>query len=176
MLKLIWWFVPELQIMGAFIMRTMLLSFKPEWFNKIKDGSKIFEYRRTFPDEEIIAYMYVSTPMKQIVGRVHLGKKIDIHTWKEQYQGDQQVCQRIDDYLQRHTYAMPILSFQMTKAIELKTLRKFDPKFVCPQMYYYLDKYPELFVFIKNNATDMGEKIVHSFEHISRDEICRKQY
>ena len=71
MLKLIWWFVPELQIMGTFIMRTMLLSFKPEWFNKIKDGSKIFEYRRTFPDEEIIAYMYVSTPMKQIVGRVH---------------------------------------------------------------------------------------------------------
>lgn len=75
MLKLIWWFVPELQIMGTSIMRTMLLSFKPEWFNKIKDGSKIFEYRRTFPDEEIIAYMYVSTPMKQIVGRVHLGKK-----------------------------------------------------------------------------------------------------
>lgn len=32
-------------------MRTMLLSFKPEWYNRIKDGSKIFEYRRNFPDE-----------------------------------------------------------------------------------------------------------------------------
>lgn len=41
-------------------MRTMLLSFKPEWYNRIKKGSKIFEYRRTFPDEEILAYMYVS--------------------------------------------------------------------------------------------------------------------
>lgn len=41
-------------------MRTMLLSFKPEWFDKIKEGNKIFEYRRTFPDEEIMAYMYVS--------------------------------------------------------------------------------------------------------------------
>ena len=42
-------------------MRTMLLSFKPEWYNRIKEGSKIFEYRRTFPDEEILAYMYVSS-------------------------------------------------------------------------------------------------------------------
>mgnify|MGYP000204223650 CR=1 FL=1 len=51
-------------------MRTMLLSFKPEWYNRIKDGSKIFEYRRTFPDEEIMAYMYVSAPVKAIKGIV----------------------------------------------------------------------------------------------------------
>ena len=57
-------------------MRTMLLSFKPEWYNKIMDGSKLFEYRRTFPNEEIMAYMYVSSPVKMIVGRIHLGKKI----------------------------------------------------------------------------------------------------
>lgn len=64
-------------------MRTMLLSFKPRWYNKIMDGSKIFEYRRTFPNEEIMAYMYVSAPVKMIVGRIHLGKRININTWKE---------------------------------------------------------------------------------------------
>ena len=48
-------------------MRTMLLSFKPEWYNRIKEGSKIFEYRRTFPDEEILAYMYVSRDRKSVV-------------------------------------------------------------------------------------------------------------
>ena len=96
-------------------MRTMLLSFKPEWYNRIKEGSKIFEYRRTFPDEEILAYMYVSSPMKMIVGKIHLGRKIDINTWKEEYKEDAQVCERVDDFLTRHTYAMPILSFQMTK-------------------------------------------------------------
>ena len=69
-------------------MRTMLLSFKPKWYNLIKYGSKIFEYRRTFPDEEIMAYMYVSSPMKQIVGKIHLGRKIDINTWKEKYKDD----------------------------------------------------------------------------------------
>ena len=87
-------------------MRTMLLSFKPRWYNKIMDGSKIFEYRRTFPNEEIMAYMYVSSPVKMIVGRIHLGKRIDINTWKEQYKADKEVCERIDDFLTRHTYAM----------------------------------------------------------------------
>ena len=157
-------------------MRTMLLSFKPEWYNRIKDGSKIFEYRRTFPDEEILAYMYVSSPMKMIVGKVHLGRKIDINNWKDEYKDDLEVCDRIEDFLTRHTYAMPVLSFQMTNEIDLETLRKFNSNFVCPQMYYYLDKYPELFEFIKNNATDVGELMVNSFENIEKEDICRKQY
>ena len=157
-------------------MRTMLLSFKPEWYNRIKEGSKIFEYRRTFPDEEILAYMYVSSPMKMIVGKIHLGRKIYINTWKEEYKEDEQVCERIDDFLTRHTYAMPILSFQMTKEIDLETLRKFNRNFICPQMYYYLDNYPELFDFIRKNATDIGELHINSFVNIEKDEICRKQY
>ena len=157
-------------------MRTMLLSFKPEWYNRIKDGSKIYEYRRTFPDEEIIAYMYVSAPMKMIVGKIHLGKRININTWKEEYKNDAEVCHRIDDYLIRHTYAMPVLSFQMTKEIPLDILRNFDSEFVCPQMYYYLDNYPKLFEFIKNTAIDVGEKHINSFECVDKKEICRKQY
>lgn len=154
----------------------MLLSFKPEWFNKIKDGSKIFEYRRTFPDEEILAYMYVSSPMKKIVGKIHLGRKIDINTWKEQYKDDAEVCERIDDFLTRHTFAMPVLSFQMTDEIDLETLRQFKPDFVCPQMYYYLENYPDLFEFIKEKAVDIGELQVHSFDEISSEDICRKKY
>ena len=157
-------------------MRTMLLSFKPEWYNRIKDGSKIFEYRRTFPDEEIMAYMYVSSLMKMIVGRIHLGRRIDINTWKEQYKDDMEVCERIDDFISRHTYAMPVLSFQMTKEIDLGTLRKFNTRFVCPQMYYYLENYPELFDYIKHTATDIGEPRINSFENIDKEDICRKQY
>lgn len=157
-------------------MRTMLLSFKPKWYNLIKDGSKIFEYRRTFPDEEIIAYMYVSSPMKQIVGKIHLGRKIDINTWKEKYKDDGEVSERIDEYLEKHTYAMPILSFQMTKEINLETLRKSDSKFVCPQMYYYLENYPKLFEFIETNASEIGKLKVNSFDKISKEDICRKEY
>ena len=154
----------------------MLLSFRPDVYEKIKSGVKIFEHRRNFPDEPIMAYMYVSSPVKMIIGRIHLDKRIDLSTWKEQYKADKEVCERIDDFLTRHTYAMPVLSFQMTKEIELETLRKFNPNFVCPQMYYYLDNYPELFDCIRKNATDMGELHINSFVNIEKDEICRKQY
>ena len=50
-------------------MRKMLLSFKPEEYDKIRAGVKIFEHRRNFPNEPIMAYMYVSSPAKMIVGR-----------------------------------------------------------------------------------------------------------
>lgn len=98
-------------------MRTMLLSFKPEWYNRIKEGSKIFEYRRTFPDEEILAYMYVSNPMKMIVGKIHLGRKIDINTWKEEYKEDAQVCERIDDFLYIFSKIMWKTVFNNAKSI-----------------------------------------------------------
>lgn len=48
-------------------MRKMLLSFKPEAYEKIKSGEKIFEHRRNFPDEPIMAYMYVSSPIKAVM-------------------------------------------------------------------------------------------------------------
>ncbi|SCP97904.1 hypothetical protein SAMN05421730_101492 [Anaerobium acetethylicum] len=36
-------------------MKIILLSFKPEWFKKIKNRSKIYEYRRNFANEEVMA-------------------------------------------------------------------------------------------------------------------------
>jgi hypothetical protein len=114
--------------------------------------------------------------MKMIVGKIHLGKKINLNTWKEQYKEDVSVCERIDDFLTRHTYVMPILSFQMTKEITLTELRKFNPDFTCPQMYYYLENYPDLFEYIRNNAIEMGEKRINSFEIVDKEEICRKNY
>lgn len=157
-------------------MKTMLLSFKPEWYEKIKSGVKIYEYRRNFSKEEVIAYMYVSSPKKMIVGKIHLGKRIDINSWKEDYKNNKSVISRIDDFIIKHKYAMPILSFQMTEFIDLETLRDFDNNFVCPQMYYYLDNYPKLFMFIRDKANDIGELKKNNFSNISLDEICRLKY
>lgn len=53
----------------------MLLSFRPDVYEKIKSGLKIFEHRRNFPDEPIMAYMYVSSPVKAITGIVYLDKR-----------------------------------------------------------------------------------------------------
>lgn len=62
----------------------------------------------------------------------------------------------------------------MPKEIELETLHMADPNFVYPQMYYYLENYPQLFEFIKKNAEDIEELNINSFVNIEKDEICRK--
>lgn len=66
-------------------MRKMLLSFKPEVYEKIKSGKKKFEHRRNFPDEPIMAYMYVSAPIKAIKGIVYLGKRHLLSDWREEF-------------------------------------------------------------------------------------------
>lgn len=56
----------------------MLLSFKPEVYGKIKAGVKIFEHCRNFPNEPIIAYMYVSSPIKAVTGIFYFDNRHDL--------------------------------------------------------------------------------------------------
>ena len=46
-------------------MRTMLLSLKPEIFELIRNGKKIFEYRHQFYTEPVGAYLYISKPIQK---------------------------------------------------------------------------------------------------------------
>ena len=46
-------------------MRKMLLSFKPEVYEKIKSGKK-FEHRRNFPDEPIITHFLTHKVIEKI--------------------------------------------------------------------------------------------------------------
>ena len=48
-------------------MRKMLLSMQPFWTEKVLSGSKIYEYRNRFPDEQIKAYIYESAPCNGIL-------------------------------------------------------------------------------------------------------------
>ena len=61
---------------GSVNMRTMVMSFKPDVYERIACGQKIFEHRRTFPDETIKVYMYVSKPICAVMGILLLGKLI----------------------------------------------------------------------------------------------------
>ena len=154
-------------------MRTMLLSFKPKWFEKIASGEKIFEYRNSFANEDVMAYMYVSAPMKAVVGKIYLGKRVELKYLKEKYKMHDDVSRRIDYYMERHKFVMPILSVQMTEAIPLKKIREFKSDFVCPQMYYYLDNKEELLKYISDNAKDVGSELVNDFTDLPLNEICR---
>lgn len=152
-------------------MRKMLLSFKPEVYEKIKSGKKIFEHRRNFPDEPIMAYMYVSAPVKAITGIVYLGKRHLLSDWHEKYKDDKDAVVRIEKYQESYRYAMEINEFQETTEISLDDLRRDTPDFYAPQMYIYLDG-TDLLEYIENNIKSLDENIKHNFKEISADMVC----
>lgn len=152
-------------------MRKILLSFKPEVYEKIKSGKKIFEHRRNFPDEPIIAYMYVSAPVKAITGIVYLGNRHCLSDWREMFSDDKDAVARIEKYQKLYRYAMEIDEFQETSEISLYDLKRDVSGFVAPQMYIYLDG-TELLDYIEKNICFMGTNVKHSFEKISSDMIC----
>lgn len=152
-------------------MREMVLSFRPDVYERIKSGEKLFEYRRTFPDEEILAYMYVSSPVKCITGIIRLGKRTVLSEWYEKY-GRPEVRDRISRYMKNSNYVMQIEFFQDTSEISLKELKTIKG-FSVPQMYFYLDNYPEVKEYIDINLNYKELHFVNSFDAISEDMICK---
>ena len=151
----------------------MLLSFRPDVYEKIKSGVKIFEHRRNFPDEPIMAYMYVSSPVKAITGVVYLGKRHCLSDWLEYYKEDSNAVTRIKEYMEtyHYRYAMEIDSFQETSQISLDDLRENIPGFIAPQMYIYLDG-TELLEYIESNLKMTDLQVEHSFERIEACQVC----
>ena len=154
-------------------MKKILLSFKPFWYEKIKSGEKIFEYRKRFCDEPVLAYMYVSRPVMAVTGIVLLDRRIDLDTWKVDFKDDELVYNRICDFRRRNKYAMPIREFIPTNAIELKEIQNCIPSFIAPQMYYCIKEATELFTLLEEKITEIGPRIVNSFDGNIRDEICK---
>ena len=158
-------------------MRTMLLSLKPEVFELIRNGKKIFEYRHQFYTEPVRAYLYISKPIQKIVGYIEFDKRIELKDWKEIYKNNIVVNRRIDDYLSRnYKYAMPINKFKMTTEISLSDLRNDLEKFIIPESYYYLDNFIELEEYIGKNIEFTNEVVENSFQTIHDEDICRKKY
>lgn len=150
----------------------MLLSFKPEIYKKIVSGDKIFEHRKVFPDEPIIAYLYVSHPISSITGILQLGKRHRLEDWKQEFSYDNEAIKRINDYMKKQKYAMEILQFTETNRISLETLRECVSGFVVPQMYYYLDN-TELLEYLETNLKPTSLVIRHVFDSIESTQICR---
>lgn len=158
-------------------MRTILLSLKPEIFELIRSGKKIFEYRHQFYTEPIGAYLYISKPIQKIVGYIEFDKRIELKDWKDKYKDNIEVSKRIDDYISRnYKYAMPINKFKMTTEIPLSDLKNNLEKFIIPESYYYLDNFIELKEYIKKNIVFTDEVVENNFQVVTVENICRKKY
>lgn len=153
-------------------MRTMLLSFKPYVYDKIASGEKIFEYRRSFPDEPIKAYMYVSSPVCTIKGILYLDRRHKLADWKEEFADDKDAVTRIEEFMESANYASEIVGFHETNEISLTKLREEVNDFVVPQMYYFLEG-RELMDYLDSNLNKTGAIISHKFDVIESELICR---
>lgn len=152
-------------------MRHMLLSFKADVYKRVLSGEKIFEHRKNFPDDEVIAYLYVGKPIQAIVGVMHLSNRTSLIEWKDKYSNDIKACERIDEYLKHYRYVMQIDKYQHTNMIPLEKVKRDNPKFNIPYMYYYLDDTP-LLEYLNDNLKSEGDAIVHNFDKITSEQIC----
>ncbi len=119
----------------------LLLSLQPRYWPLIVSGVKRYEYRRSFRADAVRAYIYLSSPRKEIAGFVDFGTPV-IDTPERIADLAEQECsgsrRRMLDYLQgcEKGFAIPIL--------ELK--ERF--RFTAPQGYMVLDRHPTLRDFI----------------------------
>ena len=160
--------------MGDVVVKKILLSFKPVWAEKISTGEKIFEYRKRFCDEPVMAYMYVSRPVMAVTGIVMLDRRISLQSWLEEYKYNEEVRVRIEDYMCRNNFAMPILEYRPTNVLSLKSIQESVHGFIVPQMYYNLEPGTELFEYLERNICIKGKRIVNSFDEKIEDNICKK--
>ena len=153
------------------IVRTLLLSLKPEVFETVLLGEKIYEHRRFFPNEPVTAYICISRPVQALAGILYLYNKVNIEDWKEKYAYAPEAVIRVDKYLAHHKVAMEIRKFQNTTQISLAEIRKEFPDFLIPQMYYYIDDFP-LLDYLRQHQKATGKPITHEFDNITSDKIC----
>ncbi|KFZ26539.1 MAG: hypothetical protein KQ78_01242 [Candidatus Izimaplasma bacterium HR2] len=67
--------------------RVILLTLKEEYFDQILNGTKLHEFRFRFPVEDVIAYIYLPSPIKKVVGKFRLSNTrfLDIKTISDFY-------------------------------------------------------------------------------------------
>lgn len=152
-------------------MRTILLSFKPVWYEQIMKGNKVYEYRWQFPPGEVMAYIYVSRPVQEIIGYMYFSNKTSISELMRKYNDNLKILSDLEKKAEHNRFVMEILGYQKTKPIKILDIKKEFPNFVIPQSYYYLDNFPELFKFIKENSKFEDNMIFNDLDSVPIETI-----
>lgn len=109
-----------------------------------------------------------------VTGIVMLDRRISLQSWLEEYKYNEEVRVRIEDYMCRNNFAMPILEYRPTNVLSLKSIQENVHGFIVPQMYYNLEPGTELFEYLERNICIKGKRIVNSFDEKIEDNICKK--
>lgn len=131
-------------------MKKIFLSFRPEFFRPILYGIKKYEYRKRFCKDSVIAYLYLSAPIQELIGIMELGNPIYTDQEIKKHEKNSLVYSRLSRCISnRELFAVPIISLQLYKRpISIKEIKNIDPSFFVPQCYSNIEKYPALFNYL----------------------------
>ena len=132
-------------------MNEIILSFKPEFFKALLTGKKHFEYRSRIPEKETVAYLYLSSPVKMIVGKIVLGQRNNIQNFLENSDLENSSRPYLENHLQEGAkYFSPIYSLSLLDSpISLKQAKELSPRFNAPQGYSYVTNIKNCIIFLK---------------------------
>lgn len=132
----------------------VLLSLREEYYKKMLEGTKKYEYRTRYLKEETIAYIYISKTLKKIVAKIEFGEPIIGNAHQIASISEKENSGSYDDMLQYLYndigYAIPVKKIIPIQEISLNELKELFSDFVPPQSYYILDKKPKLLNFLNN--------------------------
>lgn len=153
-----------------------VMSFWPKIYDKIVDQIKLVEYRRIFPKDCKMAYMYISKPVKAICAIIYFGKIHSLYDWQQEFIDYPEIQLRIKRSLKKenYRYGAEISAIQKIKPISLEELRNSVPNFVAPQSYLLLENNYELKKYIERNTLCTGQLIKNDLMSIFPEHICKR--
>ncbi len=147
---------PESEERDLISKKYILMSMQEQYYLQILNGFKMYEYRRFFKDYPLISFIYLTSPVKKIVGYLELGNPI-IGTPREIAELAESVKighgPVIYDYMRdlRKCYAIPIKKVcEFKEELTLESLKKIFPKFTPPQSYILMENNVELLGYLLN--------------------------
>lgn len=155
---------------------TPVMSFWPKIYDKIISQTKLIEYRRIFPKDCTMAYMYISKPVKAICAIIHFGKIHSLYDWQQEFIEYPEVQLRIKESLENenYRYGAEISTIQKIKPISLVELHKNIPNFVAPQSYLLLENNHELKKYIEEHTLYIEPPIKNNLVSIFPEHICKR--
>lgn len=130
--------------------KVILLSLKEQFFNQMLNKTKVFEFRKQFPNESVTAVVYLTSPVMKVSGIIEFDKPIifDVASMKEHPLITSYVSDSLAKYYDGKEigYAVPVLKvIRLEKAISLAEIRDKHPDFQPPQSYSFLNYNSYLF-------------------------------
>lgn len=131
--------------------RKIFLSFRPEFFRPILYDIKKYEYRKRFCDEPTTAYLYLSSPIRKVIGIMELGKALHMDEIVSNYNKESAVYSRIIKCIEGgEKYAVPIESLQLfKKPISIEKIKEIKNDFSVPQCYLNLENFKNVLDFLE---------------------------